>query len=191
VKSRWAKADRRHSPAEAAGALAFIAWRIAGQTVLHLENEGFQTDTQRQRLDIMAELLAFLVHVTDRWLAEPFDHDQRQAFISQYARKLADYMHDNRVDFEGRGEDFRGPFIELLNARMADYADFSFSDGQPGYACKRYLGEQVTERMGEKDRKWVSDQVMEIEVPEMLKPLGKGFKDLTGDGQIDWTKTAD
>jgi hypothetical protein len=29
---------------------------------LNLENEGFQTDTNAQRLDVMTEFLAFLVH---------------------------------------------------------------------------------------------------------------------------------
>jgi hypothetical protein len=32
--------------------------------------------------------------------------------------------------------------------------------------------------MGPKDRKWISDQVMEIEIPEMLKTLKKGLNDL-------------
>jgi hypothetical protein len=36
--------------------------------------------------------------------------------------------------------------------------------------------------MGPKDRKWISDQVMEIEVPAMLKTLNKGLSDLLGPG---------
>jgi hypothetical protein len=104
------------------------------------------------------------------------------------ALKLADTYHGNRSDSEGRGTDFRPDFIELLNARMADYAEFRFEDGVPGYAFKRYLGECVTDSMGPKDRKWISDQVMEIEVPEMLKTLNKGLGDLFGSGNTEKTQ---
>ena len=38
-------------------ALAFIEWRIAGKALLNLENEGFQTDTQLQRLDVLQEFV--------------------------------------------------------------------------------------------------------------------------------------
>ena len=61
---------------------------------------------------------------------------------------------------------------------MADYADFVFEDRKPGYAFKRYLGEAVTNTMGDRDSKWISEHVMEVEVPDMLKTLEKGLKDL-------------
>ena len=68
---------------------------------------------------------------------------------------------------------------------MGDYAAFRFDNGEPGYAFKRYLGECVTNTMGDKDRKWICDQVMEIEVPEMLKTLKKGLNDLFDSGDPD------
>ncbi len=186
VKSRWANKDRKHSPQEAASALAFIAWRIAGNCVLSLENEGFQTDTNVHRLRVMSELLAFLVHITDRMVAERFDDEQRGIFITAYALKIADYVEENMDDLAGSDKDYKAVFIDTLNERMADYAEFSFSDNEPGYAFKRYLGEKVTDSMGPKDRKWISDQVMDIEVPDMLKSLRKGVGDLTTEDQIDW-----
>lgn len=182
VKSQWKKKGKQRSLEEIAGALAFIEWRIAGNTVLSLENEGFETVSNAQRLDVFQELCAFLVHVTDRLVHATFSDDERQRFIVALALKLADTYHDNRVDAEGRGADFRKPFIDTLNARLADYAEFSFSDGEPGYAFKRYLGEAVTRTMGPKDRKWICDQVMDIEVPKMLKPLNKGLKELFDTG---------
>lgn len=178
IRSRWTNKSRERSAEENAGALAFIEWRIAQQALLNLENEGFQTDTQLQRLDVLQELCAFLIHVSDRLMYESMDIEERQRFIIALALKTADFYHDNRVDAEGRGEDYRKPFIDTLNARMTDYAGLSFDDGQPGYAFVRYLGEQVTNSMGPKDRKWISDQVMEIEVPEMLKTLNRGIKNL-------------
>jgi hypothetical protein len=180
IRSRWNDRKKERSLEEIAGALAFIEWRIAGQALLNLENEGFQTDTQLQRLEVLQELCAFLIHVTDRKVHADMPEEERQRFIIALALKLADTYHDNRVDAEGRGQDFRKPFIELLNNRMADYADFRFENGAPGYAFKRYLGDCVTNSMGPRDSKWISDQVMEIEVPAMLKTLEKGLKDLFG-----------
>ncbi len=178
VKSHWNVKGKKRSLEEVAGALAFIEWRIAGNSVLSLENEGFETTTNMQRLDVFQELTAFLIHVTDRLVHESMPAEKRQKFIVGLALKTADYYHDNRVDAEGRGKDFRKPFIEILNDRLADYAEFSFEDGEPGYAFRRYLGEAVTKVMGAKDSKWITDQVMEIEVPKMLKPLKKGLHDL-------------
>jgi len=182
IRSHWNKKNKERSLEEIAGALAFIEWRIAGKALLDLENEGFQTDTQLQRLDVLQEFCAFLIHVTDRLVHDTMDEEERQRFIVALALKTADTYHDNRADSEGRGKDFRKPFIEVLNARMSDYAEFVFEDRKPGYAFKRYLGEAVTGKMGERDRKWISEQVMEIEVPDMLKTLEKGLNDLFDSG---------
>jgi hypothetical protein len=178
IRSRWKDKGKARSLEENAGALAFIEWRIAGATLLNLENEGFQTDTQTQRLDVLEELCAFLIHVTDRLVHGKMSEEDRRRFIVALALKVADTYHDNRVDVEGRGQDFRQPFVDKLNLRMGEYAEFRFENAEPGYAFKRYLGECVTNTMGPKDRKWISDQVMEIEIPEMLKNLKKGLKDL-------------
>ena len=185
IRSRWNNKKKERSLEEVAGALAFIEWRIAGNALLDLENEGFQTDTQSQRLDVLQELCAFLIHVTDRLVHDTMDEEERQRFIVALALKTADTYHDNRLDSDTGGKDFRQPFIETLNARMADYAEFVFEDRKPGYAFKRYLGEAVTSRMGARDRKWISEQVMEIEVPDMLKTLEKELKDLFGSGNTE------
>ena len=188
IRSRWKDKGRERSLEDIAGALAFIEWRIAGNTLLSLENEGFQTDDQLQRLDVMQEICAFLIHITDRLVHESLSDEERQRFIVALALKTAETYHGNRVDSEGRGRDFRQAFIDALNSRMADYAEFRFEDGEPGYAFKRFLGECVTNSMGPKDRKWISDQVMEIEVPEMLKTLKKGLRDLFDSGTTEITQ---
>ncbi|MCK5308072.1 MAG: hypothetical protein KAJ73_05620 [Zetaproteobacteria bacterium] len=177
VKSKWNKKDRVRTLEEVGGAVAFILWRIAQQGLLNLENEGFQTDTREQRIDVITEFLAFLVHLVDRMKAEALDVNGRQAFISSLAKHLASQVQENRTDAQGKG-DYRKPFIDLLNMRAADYAECPMPDGEPGYAFKRYFGESVRAVMGEKDNKWVTDQVMEIEVPETLPPLRKTLREL-------------
>ncbi|MEZ5540790.1 MAG: hypothetical protein R3F42_01980 [Pseudomonadota bacterium] len=177
VKSKWNISARERSLAEIGGAVAFIVWRIAQQGTLNLENEGFQTDSNAQRLDVIAEFVAFLVHFCDRLKAAELDQVQRQEFISALARHLADQMQDNRSGVQGAGE-YRRSFIDLLNARTADLAEFTMPDGEPGYAMKRYFGEHVRAVMGAKDNQWITDQVMDVEVPAALKPLRKALREL-------------
>jgi hypothetical protein len=177
VKSKWSDKGRERSLAEIGGAAAFILWRIAQQGTLNLENEGFQTDTNAQRLDVMAEFLAFLVHLVDRIKAEQLELEERQEFITTLARHLADQVQDNRIDAQGKGE-YRKALVDLLNERAADYADFPMVDNEPGYAMKRYFGEHVRAVMGEKDNQWITDQVMDAEVPELLTPLNKALREL-------------
>lgn len=177
VKTKWNLRDRERSLSETAGAMAFILWRIAQQGTLNLENEGFQTDTHAQRLDVITEFLAFLVHLVDRMTAEQFNLEQRQEFITALAQHLADTMQENRSDAQGKGE-YRQPLITRLNERAADYAGFGCPDNEPGFAFRRYFGENVRAVMGERDNKWITDQVMDIEIPEALKPLRKAIRDL-------------
>ena len=177
VKSKWNEKGRERSMAEIGGAAAFILWRIAQQGLLNLENEGFQTDTRSQRLDVMSEFVAFLVHLADRLKAGQLELDERTEFITSLARHLADNMQENRTEAQGKG-DYRKALINLLNERAADYAEFSMPDGEPGYAMRRYFGENVRAVMGEKDNQWITDQVMEVEVPEALPPLRKALREL-------------
>jgi len=177
IKSKWNLKDRERTLAETGGAMAFILWRIAQQGVLNLENEGFQTDTNSQRLDVMGEFLGFLVHVADRMTAARLEQDERQEFITSLAMHLANNMQENRTDAEGKGE-YREPLVNLLNERAVDYSEFSFSDNEPGYAFRRCFGDCVRTVMGEKDKQWITDQVMDIEAPAALIPLNKAVRDL-------------
>ena len=177
VKSKWSNKGRERTLDEVGGAAAFILWRIAQQGLLNLENEGFQTDSRSQRMDVIAEFLAFLVHLADRMKSEALDAGERQEFITSLALHLANTMQENRSEAEGSGN-YRQPLINLFNERGADYAECPMPDGEPGYAMKRYFGESVTAVMGEKDNKWITDQVMDIEVPETLGPLKKALREL-------------
>jgi len=177
IKSRWNIKEKQHGWDEIGGAIAFTIWRLAGQGVLNLENEGFQTDTQHQRLEVMSEFMAFLVHVADRLAYQKNSDEDRHSLVAAIATRLASTYQDNMVDVVGPG-DYRQVFIDKLNSRMDDYADFVFEEGGPGYAMRRYFGQAVTETMGPKDKKWISDQVMEIEVPEAMKGLEKALSGL-------------
>lgn len=178
IKSRWNKKDKTHSVEEIAGAVAFILWRIATNGVLSMENADFQTDTQEQRLNIIAEFLAFSIHIADRMTIEKFDDEERMTFMSELAQKCAKHMEDNQRDILGPGE-YRSAFIETLNRRMADYSEFNYSHEEgPSFSMRRFFGEQVKKVMGERNSKWVGDQVIDIEVPEILSHMSKALPNL-------------
>ena len=180
VKSKWNDKDRERSATETGSALAFNLWRIAGANVLHLENEGFQTDTYNQRLDVIAELVSFFVHVVDRMVsAKDYSEEDRSELITAMALNLAKTMHDNRQDVNEDKNDYKEPFIQLMNERMDEYASFTFDDeSTPSFQLRRRVGEHVQTRMGEKDNKWVTDQVMDIEIPDALKTFKKVTRNL-------------
>ena len=174
IKSRWNDKGRERTAEDTGSVLGFNLWRIAGANVLHLENEGFQTDTYNQRLDVVAELLGFFVHVVDRMTSEKeYSEDERRDLITALALNLAKTMHDNRMDVNEEKEDYKAQFVQLLNERMAEYADFAYDGNEPGFQMRRRCGEHVTEVMGEKDKKWVTDQIMDIEIPDALKTFKK------------------
>ena len=174
VKSRWNDKGRERTAEDTGSVLGFNLWRIAGANVLHLENEGFQTDTYNQRLDVVAELVSFFVHVVDRMTSEKeYSEDERRDLITALALNLAKTMHDNRTDVNDEKKDYKADFIQLMNERMAEYADFAYDGNEPGFQMRRRCGEHVTEVMGEKDKKWVTDQIMDIEIPDALKTFKK------------------
>jgi hypothetical protein len=180
VKSKWSDKDRERSATDIGSALAFNLWRIAGANVLHLENEGFQTDTYNQRLDVIAELVSFFVHVVDRMVsAKDYSDEDRKDLITSMALNLAKTMHDNRQDVNENRDDYKEPFIQLMNERMGEYAEFTFDDADTAsFQLRRRVGEHVQEKMGAKDNKWVTDQVMDIEIPDALKTFKKVTRNL-------------
>ena len=95
-------------------------------------------------------------------------------FTTALALKLAEVVEDNRdmlVAVPEPGRSHRH-FIELANARGAEYADFGYDEKDgPDFGFRRYFGSRLLEIVPEKDRAWVLDQVMEIETPEAIRAL--------------------
>lgn len=180
IKSRWNSKDKEHSVEESAGVMAGIAWRIAANTLLNLENEGFQTQTQLQRVEVIEEFVAFLLHVLDRLIYERMEQDSRTLFISSAARSAAGIVNDNRRDIQGSG-DYSAAFVGLLNTRMQAYAEMSFNDGEPGFNMRCYLGDRMAEKMGPKYNRWIQDQILQIEAPDALVGLKRALNNVLGD----------
>ena len=176
IKNKWTDKGKVRTPEETGSVLSFNFWKIASANVMHMENEGFQTDTHFMRLDVIAEITTFLVHVVDRVIsAKEFSAEDRKALITALALNLAKTMHDNRRDVsDDKTTDFRAEYIALMNERMSEYSSFTFEENnQPGFQVRRCVGEHVRDVMGEKDNKWSPDQVMDIEIPDAMKAFKK------------------
>jgi len=178
IRSKWSAKNRDRTPEEIAGVVGFIAWRICTQAVLELENNDFQTDTQVQRLAIIWEFAAFLIHVTDRMMFDRMDEEERAVFISAMAKAMAQTMQDNMEDFLGNGM-YKPDLINTLNLRMNEYSKFGYSEESgPSFPMLRYFGECVTAVMGERQKKWVTTQIIDIEAPDAIKTLKRGIANL-------------
>jgi hypothetical protein len=175
MRTKWHNKEREVTVEEKANTMAFISWRIAAALVLNLENENYQTDTQKQRLDVIKEALAFLVSVTDRLVAGQMTQEERQEFIVKFATKLSKTFQENCEDVIERDVDYKKDFIDTMNQRLNAYSNCSWDDEQdmPGFQYKRDFGDCVSAVMGERDKKWITDQVLAIEVPEMMENLKK------------------
>lgn len=177
IKTKWSKQEREVSVEDSVGVLAFNAWKIGMQTLLEIENENFQVDTQMQRIRIIEEIMAFLVHAIDRMVYDVIDEADRGALITLYAKKLADHVHENARDFEPN-VDHRAPFIEKLNERMADYADTMWDDQRdvPGFNMGRVFANHVTEALGPRDQQWALDFVQQVLLPDVMQTYKRAVK---------------
>lgn len=179
LKTKWHEKGRERSVEEIAGTLGFIVWRIAANGLLELENEGFVTYSNAHRLEIMAEFLAFLLHSADRLAYDEhkLDADSRAELITAVALHLADTYAENQQDLFGPG-DYKPPFIDVLNRRGEEYSELGFSGGEAKLDFLRHFGERVAEILGEKNRHWASQHIIELDGPEALKPLRKAMQDM-------------
>jgi hypothetical protein len=181
IKSTWHRptpdvGDK--SLQDIAGAIAFIAWRIALESAKDLHRERFNYESDPQRAAVIAEFLAFLVQVADRLIYDMLDDADRAVVINALGQRLAEHVQDNLADLFGPG-DYRTPFIETLNERLQDYAEFSFADDQPDYRFMRYFGDRILKILGEdQTNRWVIDQIMDKSGPEAVNHMVRSVRNL-------------
>ena len=188
LKAKWNQKNRERTPEQIASAVGFNTWLLAAEACLNHENEGFETNTQAQRLDVISEYLAFSLHLVDRMTFGELEEEERVRFINALGVHLAGLIHSNRIDAQGPGE-YRTQFVKLLNDRMDEYSECSYDKASgPGFNLKRILGNHVMAVMGEKDNKWIPDYVIDVEAPKMVKGMQRvmdGMGDSLDDANYD------
>ena len=188
LKTIWNLKDRNRTPDDIASVIGFNIWVLAAESCLFLENEGFETCSQSQRLDVIAEFIAFGAHISDRMIFGEMTAAEREIFINSLGHNLANTMQSNSVEVSGAG-DYRKDFISLLNDRMNEYSECGYSDNDgPSFSMRRLAANYVQAVMGEKDNKWIPDYVIDSEIPKLLLGLKRVFKGQEASlGETDFT----
>jgi hypothetical protein len=178
IKSHWHDEDAKRSMEEVAGAIAFNGWRIAMDKAIHLHGEQFIYENDQQRLAVITEYLIFEIQIVDRMVHEELKPEQRQSLITALAMRLAGHLTDNSRDLLGAG-DYQSGFIEHLNQRSLEYAEFNFGSDGPSYPFYRHLGYEIQQIMGaSQENRWVIDQVMDMDAPDLYKQLKRIVRNL-------------
>jgi len=179
LKTHWFKPEQPKSPEQRASAIAFIVWRVARQMLENMRKAGFDIDVGPPYFAFMREALVFLIQCADRIAYARQAGDERAAFTTALVLRTADFLADNEGDLLGPvppGEaGYRERFIDLFNEVAPHYAEFGYGDDGPDFGFRRYLGSRIEPLLPPKDRLWVLDQVMDIEVPEAVALVERGM----------------
>lgn len=179
VKSSWFKGDRKKTPQEIAGALAFTIWRISDNTLKNVRRADFDIAIGEQYFAFLSEFLIFLVQVADRIVYTQLSEQDRFDFTSALVNRVAEHQAENQSEWLGGVvRDYKDRFVDRLNQRAGEYADFHYSGVDTSFSFILYLGQCMRDVMDEKDKTWVVDQIMAIEVPEAVAMLEKAMTGL-------------
>jgi len=181
LKSRWHRSkrserNRRGSSApktllDLSSVIGINIWKLAREAFIRMEKEGFRFREDTQAISFIEELLIFQLHITDRMLYQKVDDEQRAAFVNAVAVHLANSLIDNQTDLLGDSEEYQQAFNRMFNERFADYAECGFSDAGPSYSALRFLAHKIAEVLSITDDKWVVEQVIDIEAPEVVAKI--------------------
>ncbi len=179
LKARWFKPEQAKNPAQTGSAIAFIAWRIAAHLIKRLREAGFDVEAGTPYFGVVREVLVFLLAGADRIAFARLGAEGRTPFTTALVLRASEILDENEADLLGPlpdGGSYAERFVEQFNVLSGHYAEFGWSEGEgPDFAFVRYLGHRLEPMVPEKDRRWVLDQVMAVEVPEAVSMLQRSM----------------
>lgn len=179
IKSHWFKPGREKTPQDIAGTLSFVIWRIADNALKNTRNAKFEIAIGAQYFAFLTEFLIFLIQVADRIAYRLLTAEDRVTFTGTLANRVAETLAENQSRLmDGTLAAHKQRFIDHLNQRSGEYADFDYGDDGPEFAFTRYLAFCMREVMDEKDVEWVIDQMMSIEAPNAVDMVEKTMRDV-------------
>lgn len=176
IKTTWFRKDAGRAEDETASVLALTFWKLASKAVDDISKADYDIVNPGRGFGIIAEMGAFILHITDRMLSDRVDEERRTALIGAAGVKLGEFMATNIHDLlndDTDKRDYQGEFLDFLNRRTEDYETFDFPPDEPNYAIKRYLANVMRERMEAHDQTWIIDQVIEFQAPEAIENVAK------------------
>jgi hypothetical protein len=175
IRSSFHSRGKPRSQADLASVISMLAWKLAIDSIKRMREAKFDIDLGRSYFDFVCEYLAFLAHLADRIAYRDLSAGERAEFTTALAKRLAEVVEDNAdmlIEASPPGS-CRQHFLDLFNQAGDDYAGFDYGDMGPAFGFRRCFASRIREGLPEKDKTWVTDQVMEIEVPEGVKALEK------------------
>jgi hypothetical protein len=179
IKSSWFKEGRERSPQEISDALAFVISRIADNALKNTRKAKFEIDVGPQYFEFLAEFLLFLIISADRIAYLKLPAEDRLVFTENLANRVGETYAENRSRL--LAEDMKvckQRFIDLLNQRSGEYAEFGYDENGPAYTFYRYLAYCIGEIMTEADSGWIIDQIISFEAPEAIQMVEKTLRGL-------------
>jgi hypothetical protein len=176
--------EGQRSAATLASVVVMLAWKLAVDAIKRMRKADYDIDVGRPYFDFVCEFLIFMAMAADRIAYLHLDPEKRADFTTALARRMAEVVEENNYMLMGSVEPgaCRRHFIDRFNQRSGEYAEFDYGQNGPDFGFKRLFAASIGEGLPEKDRLWVVDQVMDIEVPEALKALDKTLAGLFGVG---------
>ncbi len=187
VRTIWFKKDGERTADEIASAVASTTWRVADKAVDNLGRENYDIITPARGFKLIAEFVAFLAHYCDRMAYATLSPERRISVLQAVSNRLGEVMQENIIEMVGTDatRNYKAEFIDFLNRRFNDYAEFEFPDDEKAsFPALRFLSLQIREEMGDDDKTWIMDQIMDIEMPEMMGTVRKSFMGLLSDAPV-------
>ncbi|HZV54282.1 MAG TPA: hypothetical protein VFF82_05015 [Rhodocyclaceae bacterium] len=183
IRSRFHTEGQR-SAATLASVVAALGWKLAVDAIKRMRKADYDIDIGKPYFDFVCEFMVFLAMAADRVAYMKLEPEKRVEFTSALAKRMAGFVEENNEMLLGTAEpgDCQRHFIDLFNRRSGEYAGFDYGPNGPDFGFKRLFAACLGEGLPEKDRLWVVDQVMDIEVPEALKALDKTLAGLFAGG---------
>ncbi|MDD2915402.1 MAG: hypothetical protein PHP70_08800 [Gallionella sp.] len=179
IKSHWFKDGREHSPQEISDALSFVVSRIAYNALKNTRQANFEIEAGAQYFDFLAEFLLFLILVADRIAYRQLSAEDRLIFTANLGNRVAETYAENRSRLLADDlKECKKRFIDLLNQRSGEYAEFDYDENGPDYGFYRYLAWCIGEIMTDADSRWIIDQIISFEAPEAVEMVEKTLRDL-------------
>lgn len=188
LKTHWFRHGESRGAGQRASAAAFIVWRVARHLLDRTRHAGFSVDIGAPYFRFLREALAFLAAVADRIAFGRLAPPERAEFTTAMVHHLARILQDSEDDLLGpapTGAPSNGDtFIDLVNELAAHYAEFGADPTarepafHPDFAFLRYFGTRLAPALPPQDRRWILDQVMDVQAPEAVAMLRQSLADL-------------
>jgi hypothetical protein len=179
IKSNWFKEGRERSPQVISDALSFVVSRIADNALKNTRKSQFGIEVGPQYLDFLAEFLLFLILSADRIAYLRISAEDRLVFTGNLANRVAETYAENRSRLLDQNMAYcKKSFIDLLNQRAGEYADFGYDENGPDYRFYRYLAFCIGNVLSEEDANWVIDPMISFEAPEAIKMVERTLRGL-------------